>query len=501
MSNKKNILLCDFDDIFWVDIFKDIEKKLNLRIHTVIDDKEKMYPELKLKNVNCNFFDIKDAIKGIGFEKYENKIKDNFFKKKIKKYNPFLIDMMSRFDPDGCSFNDADRLEHIKKLFLIWYNYLKKEKIDIFFCKYTPHQVYDYIIYICCKILKIKVIFFNYTYFENLSFLNNNPDNRIIDNKLRSETSLKKIKNYINKKKGEISLPFKLGAPHYIKQNKFLKPNFFSLIYFLSYIILKLSLSIFKLEIFNKSFYQFKKNKIKFSKKIYFSNLEFFYYKIKSLFIQFEYIKFYKSLEGNLPKKFIYFASNHQPEASSNSECGINFFDQYKAIKFLNDYLPDGYNIVYKEHPSSFNPLKFGYQKRSLEYYQKISSLSKVVFIDTNYDSFKLIQKSDFVATISGQIGFEALCKKTKTIIFSNTWYSNFKNILRAYPISEFKKIPFNKRSFEKFNWSYFEQKLQKCLDSSIIRAQDSHLKLDKKIIDKEKKIISSYIIKNFNAV
>ena len=65
--------------------------------------------------------------------------------------------------------------------------------------------------------------------------------------------------------------------------------------------------------------------------------------------------------------------------------------------------------IFYKEHPSSFNPLKFGYQKRSLEYYQKISSLSKVVFIDTNYDSFKLIQKSDFVATISGQIGFEAL--------------------------------------------------------------------------------------------
>ena len=82
MSNKKNILLCDFDDIFWVDIFKDIEKKLNLRIHTVIDDKEKMYPELKLKNINCNFFDIKDAIKGIGFEKYENKIKDNFLKKK-----------------------------------------------------------------------------------------------------------------------------------------------------------------------------------------------------------------------------------------------------------------------------------------------------------------------------------------------------------------------------------------------------------------------------------
>ena len=180
MSNKKNILLCDFDDIFWVDIFKEIEKKLNLRIHTIIDDKAKIYPELKLKNIKCNFFDIRDVIKGIGFKKYENKINNYFLKKEIKKYNPFLIDMMSRFDPDGRSFNNVDKSRHIKKLFLIWYNYLKSEKINIFFCKYTPHQVYDYVIYICCKILKIKVIFFNYTYFENLSFLNNDPDNNPI---------------------------------------------------------------------------------------------------------------------------------------------------------------------------------------------------------------------------------------------------------------------------------------------------------------------------------
>lgn len=501
MSNKKNILLCDFDDIFWVDIFKEIEKKLNLRIHTIIDDKEKMFPELRIKNINCNFIDIRDAIKGIGLKKYEKKTNEKFLKKKIDKYKPFLIDMMSRFDPDGCSFNDIDRAKHIKKLFIIWYNYLKKEKINIFFCKYTPHQVYDYIIYICCKILKIKVVFFNYTYFENLSFLNNDPDNRIINNKLKSSTSLNNVKKYINEKKRKINLPFKSGAPNYIKQNKLLKPKFFSLIYFLSRIILKTILSVLKLEIYKNSFYQFKKKNIKFSKKIYFSNLDFFLYKIRSLFIQFEYTKFYKSLERKLPKKFVYFASNHQPEASSNSECGINFYDQYKAIKFLNDNLPNYYYIVYKEHPSSFNPLKFGYQKRSLKYYKKISSLSKVVFINSNYDSFELIRKSDFVITISGQIGFEALCKKTKTMIFSNTWYSDFANIFKAYPISEFKKIPFKRNNFNKFDWSYFEKKLKKCLDSSVIRAQDSFLKLNIKKINKEKKIISSYIINNFNKI
>ena len=51
MSNKKNILLCDFDDIFWVDIFEEIEKKLNLNIHTIIDDKKKMYKELRQKKL------------------------------------------------------------------------------------------------------------------------------------------------------------------------------------------------------------------------------------------------------------------------------------------------------------------------------------------------------------------------------------------------------------------------------------------------------------------
>ena len=114
MSNKKNILLCDFDDIFWVDIFEEIEKKLNLNIHTIIDDKKKMYKELRQKKINCNFFDIRDAIKGIGFKKYEKNINEKFIENKLKKYKPFLIDMMSRFDPDGSSFNDIDRSKHIK---------------------------------------------------------------------------------------------------------------------------------------------------------------------------------------------------------------------------------------------------------------------------------------------------------------------------------------------------------------------------------------------------
>ena len=86
-------------------------------------------------------------------------------------------------------------------------------------------------------------------------------------------------------------------------------------------------------------------------------------------------------------------------------------------------------------------------------------------------------------------------------MIFSNTWYSDFANVFKAYPISEFKKISFKRKNFKKFDWTYFEKKLKKCLDSSIIRAQDSFLKHDIKQINKEKKIISSYIINNFNKI
>ena len=134
----------------------------------------------------------------------------------------------------------------------------------------------------------------------------------MISNKLKSKTKLEDVKNYIKLKKKKISLPFNIGAPNYIRQNKILRPNFFSLIYFLFHVILKTIYSIIKLEIYKNSFYQFKKKKIEFSKKIYFNNLDFFVYKIKSLFIQFKYTKFYKSLESDLPKKFVYFASNHQ---------------------------------------------------------------------------------------------------------------------------------------------------------------------------------------------
>jgi hypothetical protein len=499
MSNKKNILLCDFDDVFWVDIFKGMEKELNLKIHTIIDYKEKIYPELKSKEINCNFFDIRDAAKGIGFSKYEKTI-DNRFNKKLDNYIPFLIDMMSRFDPDGESFTKNEKLQHIRKLFTIWLNYLKNEKIDIFFCKCTPHQVYDYIIFICCKILNIKVLFFNYTYFENLSFLNNDPDNRIIRDELSSQTSIKNIRRYVLNKKKNINKLHKIGAPKYIKQNKLLEPTFTSFLMFLFIILKKFFYFGLSLRLNKNCFYQFKKKNIKFSKKKYFTNLEFIYFKFKMLFVQYNYIKFYDSVAKNkIPKKYIFFASNHQPEASSNSECGLFFYDQYKALKYLNENIPDEFKIIYKEHPSSFNPLKFGYQKRSLNYYKKISSLSKIIILDINYDTFDLIKKSNFVATVSGQIGFEALCKETSTIIFSKTWYSNFKNIFECYPLKKLKKIPFNNSKFKKFNWHSFEKKIQKCLDSKIIRAQDNSDKLNNNTIKKEKKIILSYIVRNFN--
>ena len=167
-------------------------------------------------------------------------------------------------------------------------------------------------------------------------------------------------------------------------------------------------------------------------------------YQFKSLIKKFylNIIYFYYSFNFTTPKKFIYFASQFQPEATSCPDGGV-FNDNVKLLKRIRKYTPKDISIVYKEHPASFNPNPNlnGDISRSFSYYKNLSNIKNLVFAKLNYDSFKLMDKSIFCSTVAGQLGFESTIRNNYCVIFSRAWYKNFPKIIYIDNIKKIKKI------------------------------------------------------------
>ena len=183
------IICCDFMDYFWIDILK----SLNAKSYVFIDDisfKKKLNSKIK----NFKFLEKRNCIRNLYYKEKKNCPKYH----KQKDFSYFFkvsSDMINRFDPNH-HFSIKEKKNFFDESVNFWLKYLKHNKINIFFSKTTPHQYYDYIIYICCKKLNIKTYFFHLNYFKDRVFLHS-------DNHLRNKF-LKINKNINLKSESEI---------------------------------------------------------------------------------------------------------------------------------------------------------------------------------------------------------------------------------------------------------------------------------------------------------
>jgi hypothetical protein len=128
-------------------------------------------------------------------------------------------------------------------------------------------------------------------------------------------------------------------------------------------------------------------------------------------------------LDQDLPDFFIYFPLHKEPERTTNPDGGIQFHDQLKAILCLSNLFPNLIVLV-KEHPSQLNPRLNHIEKgRSPLFYLLGTRIKNVRLVSSSTNSHLLISKSQFVATISGTVGLEAVLLGKKSLVFGNPWY------------------------------------------------------------------------------
>jgi hypothetical protein len=99
--------------------------------------------------------------------------------------------------------------------------------------------------------------------------------------------------------------------------------------------------------------------------------------------------------------KFVYFPLHLEPELSLMS-VSPEFGNSLEAISWISKSLPANYLLVIREHTLS-------YGNRSKAFYNFLRQISNVKIAHPLIHAWKWIDKADFVATITGSVGYEGV--------------------------------------------------------------------------------------------
>lgn len=138
---------------------------------------------------------------------------------------------------------------------------------------------------------------------------------------------------------------------------------------------------------------------------------------------------FYKKLKHDTidkSKKAVYFPLQMQPEMTTSTLGGI-YTDQILAIEKISNIIPDDWVIYVKENPKQLE------RHRGEFFFKRLSLIQKAKYISKEFNSFDLIESSEFVATITGTVGWESLMVEKPCVIFGHVWYQEFQGIIKYH--------------------------------------------------------------------
>lgn len=335
--------------------------------------------------------DILSWLRGIlpeeGYYSFDLDIYKQVYNSSLYKF----IDMYSMRKLIYLSNYKAYDFVHMFNLYFgFFYKLLTQNKVDLVLFGYIPHEGPDLILYELAKKLGIKTILFYQTLFPNKFFYC---------------YDIEDFGKFDNIPAGNIWTPFTIPKQYekkifymekkpirFIPKNDFLK-------WFRSLQKISLKTKSFKIEHILQKIIEVK------SKLVYKTN-----------------IKYYGKKEVDLGRNFVYFPLHLQPELTTAALGGI-FVDQLLAIEKLRDLLPEDWFIYVKENPKQTQLM------RSNWFFKRLTRIPNVCLIHPKFNTYSLLKKCIFVATITGTVGWEAISGGKNVLIFGNAWYKKLPGV------------------------------------------------------------------------
>ena len=320
-------------------------------------------------------------------------------------------------------------------LFRIWYHIIELNKIELMLMGNAPHAPLQFMAYVVAKALGIKIIITEQEWFEKDRFMCFRSLDLLgcdyLDRDFRSETMKPEMMGGFQKK------PFYMEyiPDEILDSGRFrIFPTIKKWLYSG---VLKTKL---------------KKDMLlyRIMEKIGYRMIEFYLDK------RFRRHRNDRCEVFDLSKRFVYFPLHVQPEMTTDTLGGI-YEDQLLAIERLNQLLPDDVYIYVKENPAQT------YYKRGEEFFLRLFSIPKVVLVAPGTNTYDLIEHAEFVATITGTAGWEAITAGKKCLCFGYAWYRSLAGVIRYTASTTYDDIlqySFTKedfdRSYDRFYRSLF---------------------------------------------
>lgn len=267
----------------------------------------------------------------------------------------------------------------------------------------VPHGRYDYLLYKVAKMLKVRTLFCmsafwnGYTYiYENLEDIGKYKKQDL--DKLDIEEKFEKYLPYMQKKSNIEKLISNTKALLNTK------------------------------DFFRERVETFSRNKV-----MYNSLKGYLFIHLQRALKRYLAKEFYESMykktfneDIHNDEKFVYFPLHLQPEMTTDSLGGV-YYDQLLAIECLRRVLPCDWWIYVKENP------KQTYYMRDKSFFDRIKCIKNLRLIGKDVDTYTLMKKCQFVATITGTAGWEAITGGKNALVFGYAWYRYLPGVSQYY--------------------------------------------------------------------
>ncbi|EPR35554.1 Capsule polysaccharide biosynthesis protein [Alkalidesulfovibrio alkalitolerans DSM 16529] len=126
--------------------------------------------------------------------------------------------------------------------------------------------------------------------------------------------------------------------------------------------------------------------------------------------------------EPDFQKPFVFVALQCDPERQC-CPCGGFYGHQELMVRLLAECVPEGWEIVIKEHNSMFRMHQKPERARDPSFYERLAEFPNVRLVPLTYTSFDLIDAAKATATVSGTVGWESVVRETPALLFGHSWY------------------------------------------------------------------------------
>lgn len=447
------VLYSEFSEVGWVSVARGLRDRLGWEPVLWISG-ERPREALGAAFPECVFQDRIDAVRLAGPEASEGVVSAALLAR-LAVYEVQALKMMGRMDNDGQTFTTEQRIDFFHCQVSRWLAVLDRFEPELALFLETPHVIYDFILYAVCRAMGVPTLMFGRTKVERYAYVTPSFEDGPVpirealtaveqefagaDAGTVAASLPEALREEMGRIRGEYAAAVAKGSQkHHAAFARHRRGRGWK--HRLATLADRGTLAgeflRERVQGPRRHRTSYLKSPSAASPRVAISRYEYKLARARGRALRYRNEQAYERCAAavDLAVPFIYFPMHFQPERTTSPEGGW-FVDQRLAVRNLAAVLPEGWRLYLREHPASFLDGAHagrGHMMRWPEYYEELAALPKVTLAPMEEDSFRLIDRSRAVATVTGTAGWESVVRGRPTLVFGSPWYVACPGVFQA---------------------------------------------------------------------